>query len=456
MQWTAQVMLKLFYLFDTTVVIFTKGSNSMKYLINIIIFTCIISSSSDASELTLIKAAAYLDVRTGTLIKPANLLITGETITEINPKVVPEDTKVINLSEKTLLPGLMDMHTHLDLDYNDGFGGIITNESASKGAIRATKNAEKTLMAGFTTVRNVGQVHITGELIGAALSEAEQEGWIKSPRIVPAGHMISISGGHGDLSLGLAESIFEPEPKHGIINGPLDAIEAVRYQIKHGAKVIKMHATAGVMSLEDSVGAQQLSNEEMRAIVEEAHRHHLKVAAHAHGTEGIKAAIRAGVSSIDHGSLLDDEGMKMMKEKNVFLVPTSGLVDFVMESIDKQNPKIAAKAKYVLPLAKENLAKAIKSGVKIALGTDSPLIPHGQNAYEMSSMMDKGMSALGAIQSATINSAELLGVSDRGEIKEGLLADIIAVDENPLDNIKTTESVQFVMKGGVVYKNTVQ
>lgn len=264
--------------------------------------------------------------------------------------------------------------------------------------------------------------------------------------------MISISGGHADLSLGLSENLFEPEPKHGIVNNTADAIEAVRYQIKHGAKVIKIHATAGVMSLEDSVGAQQLSDEEMRAIVAEAKRHHVKVAAHAHGTEGIKAAIKAGVSSIDHGSLLDEEGMRLMKKHNVFLVPTTGLVDFVMEGIDNNNPKIAAKAKYVLPLAKENLAKAIKAGVKIALGTDSPLIPHGQNAYELSAMMDKGMSAIDAIRAATIYAAELLGVEDRGQIKTGLLADIIAVKENPLDNIKTVESVAFVMKGGTVYK----
>lgn len=425
----------------------------MRIIISIFLFACTLTMQVLASQTTLIQAAGYLDVRTGKLIQPAKVLITDETITAINPKDIPEDALVIDLSEKILLPGLMDMHTHLDLDYNNGFGGIITNESASKGAVRATKNAELTLMAGFTTVRNVGQVHITGELIGAALSEAEQEGWIKSPRIVPAGHMISISGGHGDLSLGLAESIFEPEPKHGIINGKFDAIEAVRYQIKHGAKVIKIHATAGVMSLEDSVGAQQLSDEEMKTIVEEAHRHHTKVAAHAHGTEGIKAAIRAGVSSIDHGSLLDAEGMQMMIDKNVYLVPTTGLVDFVMQGIDNMDPKIAAKARYVLPLAKENLAKAIQAGVKIALGTDSPLLPHGKNAYEMSSMMERGMSALGAIQSATINSAELLGVTDRGEIKIGMLADIIAVDENPLKNIKTMESVQFVMKGGSIYKH---
>ncbi|MEZ5496966.1 MAG: amidohydrolase family protein [Gammaproteobacteria bacterium] len=418
----------------------------------ILIIVCFLFVNTSASADSYIKANAYLDVKSGKLVEPANILIKDGKISAINPESIPQDIKVIELKGQILLPGLMDMHTHLDLDYSDGFGKIITHESASKGAIRATKNAEKTLMAGFTTVRNVGQVHITGELIGVALSEAEQEGWIVSPRIIPAGHMVTISGGHADLTLGLSENLFEPEPKHGVVNNKDEAIEAVRYQIKHGAKVIKVHATAGVMSLEDSVGAQQLSDEEMKAIVEEAERHHTKVAAHAHGAEGIKAAITAGVSSIEHGSLLDDEGIRMMKKHNVFLVPTTGLVDFVMEGIDRNDPKIAAKAKYVLPLAKENLSKAIKAGVKIALGTDSPLIPHGDNAHELSAMMEQGMSELDAIQSATINSAELLGVKDRGQIKQGMLADIIAVSENPLKNIKTLEDVTFVMKGGKVYK----
>ena len=211
-----------------------------------------------------------------------------------------------------------------------------------------------------------------------------------------------------------------------------------------------MHATSGVLSLEDTVGARQLSDAEMQAIVEETHRHHMKVAAHAHGTEGIKAAVRAGASSIEHGSLLDDEGIKLMKKHGVYLVPTTGADAFIDTS--KLHPKLAEKAEYVLPLAQANLKKAIKAGVKIALGTDSPLIPHGMNAYELSAMMKHGMSAIEAIRSATINSAELLGVTDRGEIKVGLLADIIAVDENPLENIKTTESVQFVMKGGQVFK----
>ena len=416
------------------------------------VFILLLCCSWVQAETTVLKAKAYLDVRSGDWVSPAVLVISGEQIQAINPEQLPDEATTIDLGEHRLLPGLMDMHTHLDLDYNNGFGNIITGESASKGAIRAAKNAEKTLLAGFTTVRNVGQVHITGELIGAALSEAEQAGWIVSPRVIPAGHMISISGGHGDLSLGLSENLFEPEPKHGIVNGPHEVIEAVRYQIKHGAKVIKIHATAGVMSLEDSVGAQQLSDEEMRTIVEEAERHHTRVAAHAHGSEGIKAAIRAGVHSIEHGSLLDAEGIKLMKKHNVHLVPTTGLVDYVMQGIDNNNPKIAAKAKYVLPLAKENLSKAIRAGVKISLGTDSPLIPHGENAHELTAMMVQGMSAIEAIRSATINPAELLGVADRGEIKTGLLADLIAVSGDPLNDMTVMKDVRFVMKGGQVYK----
>ncbi|GAA4818615.1 hypothetical protein GCM10011365_11240 [Marinicella pacifica] len=239
----------------------------------------------------------------------------------------------------------------------------------------------------------------------------------------------------------------------GVVSGADEALKAVRYQIKQGAKVIKMHATSGVLSLEDTVGAQQLSNEEMKVIVEEANRHGYKVAAHAHGTEGIINAIKAGAASIEHGSMVDKEAIKLMKEKGVYLVPTSGLVDFVFKDVDKMPPITRKKAEETLPLAQENLQKAIKAGVKIALGTDSPLIPHGLNAKELSAMMKHGMTALEAIQSATINSADLLGLKNIGEIRVGYKADIIAVDVNPLDNIKSLEDVQFVMKEGVVYKN---
>ncbi len=410
-------------------------------------------SVSGAENSRLIKAKAYLDVRSGELISPAKLLIEDNVIKAINPKSIPDKTTTINLEDKILLPGLMDMHTHLDLDYVGNFDAIITQEPATKGALRGAKNAELTLMAGFTTVRNVGALHVTDELIGASLAQAVDAGWIKGPCIIPAGHMITILGGHGDVTQGLVPSLLEPDYKMGVVSGADEALKAVRYQIKQGAKVIKMHATSGVLSLEDTVGAQQLSNEEMKVIVEEAGRHGYKVAAHAHGTEGIINAIKAGAASIEHGSMVDKEAIKLMKEKGVYLVPTSGLVDFVFKDVDKMPPITRKKAEETLPLAQENLQKAIKAGVKIALGTDSPLIPHGLNAKELSAMIKHGMTALEAIQSATLNSADLLGMKDIGEIKTGFKADIIAVDSNPLEDIKALENVQFVMKGGVVYKN---
>ncbi|TDR17571.1 metal-dependent hydrolase family protein [Marinicella litoralis] len=408
---------------------------------------------AQAENSQLIQAKAYLDVVNGEWIEPANVLVVGGRIEAINPDQYPADAHIIDLTHQYLLPGLTDMHTHLDLDYVGNFDAIITQETATKGALRGAKNAELTLMGGFTTVRNVGSLHITDELIGASLAQAVEQGWIKGPRIIPAGHMITILGGHGDVTQGLVPSLLEPTHKMGVVSGTDEAIKAVRYQIKQGAKVIKMHATSGVLSLEDTVGAQQLSDAEMRAIVEEANRHHYKVAAHAHGTEGIIAAVKAGAASIEHGSMIDDEAMKLMKQQGVYLVPTSGLVDFVLNDVDKMPPITAQKARETLPLAQANLKKAIKAKVKIALGTDSPLIPHGKNAYELSAMMSHGMTALEAIQSATINGADLIGINDIGQIKTGYKADIIAVTENPLDDIKTLEDVRFVMKDGVIYKN---
>jgi len=422
---------------------------------NYVILLCLWLSSSlnAAPEVSLVKAKAYLDVREGVLISPAELLIENGVIKSINTDEAPQGAQIIDLRDNILLPGLMDMHTHLDLDYVGNFDAIITQEPATKGALRAAKNAELTLMAGFTTVRNLGALHVTDELIVASLAQAVKEGWVKGPRIIAAGHMITILGGHGDVTQGLVPSLLDPTYKMGVVSGEDEVLKAVRYQIKHGAKVIKMHATSGVLSLEDTVGAQQLSNEEMKMVVEEAGRHGYKVAAHAHGTQGIIEAIKAGAASIEHGSMVDKEAIKLMKEKGVYLVPTSGLVDFVFKDVDKMPAITRKKAEETLPLAQENLQKAIKAGVKIALGTDSPLIPHGQNALELSAMMKHGLTALEAIQSATINSSDLVGIKDIGEIKVGYKADIIAVDANPLDNIKTLEDVQFVMKGGVVYKN---
>lgn len=418
----------------------------------LLLFLFVTTSISIHAQSKLIKADSYLDVRTGKLISPANLLIENGTIKSINPKALPEGIETVDLTGKILLPGLMDMHVHLDGDFT-GSWDYVYKESASQGTVRAVVNAEKTLMAGFTTIRSIGQLHITPELIDVAVSEASDKGMIAAPRIIPSGHMISISGGHGDISLGLAEGLVTVGPNDGIINGKYDAIEAVRYQIKHGAKFIKMHATAGVLSMEDAIGAQQLSNEEMKTVVDEAARHHIKVAAHAHGTEGIKEAIKAGVYSIEHGSIIDEEGIRLMKENGVYLVPTRGLATIIEPMIDKMDPVMAGKAKYVMPIAKQNLKNAIKANVKIAFGTDTPIIPHGKNAIEFAALIECGMNSMEAIQTATTNSAEMLGLTDRGELKQGLLADIIAVDANPIKDISTLEHVKFVMKGGVVYKN---
>lgn len=418
----------------------------------LLLFLFVTTSISIHAQSKLIKADSYLDVRTGKLISPANLLIENGTIKSINPKALPEGIETVDLTGKILLPGLMDMHVHLDGDFT-GSWDYVYKESASQGTVRAVVNAEKTLMAGFTTIRSIGQLHITPELIDVAVAEASDKGMIAAPRIIPSGHMISISGGHGDISLGLAEGLVTVGPNDGIINGKYDAIEAVRYQIKHGAKFIKMHATAGVLSMEDAIGAQQLSNEEMKTVVDEAARHHIKVAAHAHGTEGIKEAIKAGVYSIEHGSIIDEEGIRLMKENGVYLVPTRGLATIIEPMIDKMDPVMAGKAEYVMPIAKQNLKNAIKANVKIAFGTDTPIIPHGKNAIEFAALMECGMNSMEAIQTATTNSAEMLGLVDRGELKQGLLADIIAVDANPINDISTLENVKFVMKDGVIYKN---
>lgn len=400
----------------------------------------------------LLKADAYLDVASGKLVKPAEILVDNGLIVAINAAQWPDDVETVALPGKILLPGLMDMHVHLDLDFERADFGIVVTESGAEAALRSARNAERTLLAGFTTVRNVGQVHPSLELIDVAVAHAAEQGWIRAPRIIAAGHMISILGGHGDLAMaeGLAEGRLELGPEYGVVSGAADAIKATRFQIKHGAKLIKIHATAGVMSLEASVGARQLSDEEMVAIVSEADRHEIPVAAHAHGTEGIKAAIRAGVSSIEHGSMLDAEAIEMMRERGVFLVPTNGLMDRI--DFNLLPPQKRAKAEFVSPRMDQSLSAAIKAGVKVALGTDAPLIPHGQNAFEIVKMTEHGMTPLQAIQSATTVAAELLRIEQLGQLQPGWHADIIAVDTNPLEDISALQSVSFVMKAGEIFK----
>jgi imidazolonepropionase-like amidohydrolase len=329
-------------------------------------------------------------------------------------------------------------------------------ESTSEAAFRGAKNAKKNLMSGFTTIRTVGQDHPSIELLDVEINKAIVKGLIDGPRIVPAGHTISISGGHYDLSMfdEFTYGVLELDYRNGIANGKDECIKAVRYQIKHGAKVIKVTATAGVYSLEGGVGDPQFSMEELLAIVEEAARHNVKVCAHAHGTEGMIQAINAGVASIEHGSILTDQTIKYMISKETYLVPTA----YMSEPADLSHLPAAIKKKKeeIRISAIKSHRKAIKAGVKIAFGTDvgaPKILAHGENAKEFTTLLKLGMTPIQAIRAATINAADLLGTQDRGILEVGKLADIIAVDESPLNDIAILENIGFVMKGGKVYKN---
>jgi imidazolonepropionase-like amidohydrolase len=386
-----------------------------------------------------------LDVLAGEIVHNAVLVVEGRTISAVNPDRMPAGAEVIDLGDVTLLPGLIDLHTHLALDIGGDWVMRPVRDTPGDVAYRAAKNAKTTLLAGFTTVREVGSEHF----VDVALGRAVEAGWVPGPWIIPSGHALGITGGHCDAT-GFAPGVLEGTPERGVADGPEEVLKAVRYQIKHGAQNIKICATAGVLSFEESVGAQQFSEEEMRIIVEEAARHDIKVAAHAHGTVGINAAIRAGVASIEHGSLLDGESIRLMKERGTFLVPTTYLADAI--DLDALPPPIRAKAEYVLPRARENLRRAIAEGVRIGFGTDAAVYPHGHNAREFSVLVDLGMSPLEAIRSATLHATELLGVEDRGALEAGRLADVIAVPGNPLEDVSVTEDVSFVMRGGEVFK----
>lgn len=399
-----------------------------------------------AQQVTVVWAARMLDVKTGRMVQNAVVVIEGGRIKSVGSGEIPEDADIIDLGNLTLLPGLIDMHVHLtgDLD-KDSFNRRI-REGAADAALRGARNARRTLLAGFTTVRDMASDGFSA----VALMRASDRGLIEGPRIFPAAHGLGITGGHCDAT-GLAPGILEGGPERGVADGADEILKAVRYQIKHGAKLIKTCATAGVLSFEGPVGAQQYSEEELRVMVEEAARHGMKVSAHAHGTEGIIAAVRAGVASIEHGSMLNEGAIALMKEKGTYLVPTTYLADNI--PLDVLPPHIRAKAESILPVAKESVRRAIRAGVKIAFGTDAAVFPHGDNAKEFTALVERGLTPLEAIRSATLNAVDLLGVDDRGLIAPGRLADIIAVPGNPLEDIRVLEDVRFVMKGGKVFKH---
>ena len=392
----------------------------------------------------LVRAARMLDVTTGRMLQNVTVVITGDRITAVNPPAPPAGARVMDLGDVTLLPGFIDLHTHLSGEIGANTFVEPVLETNVDAAYKATRHARTTVMAGFTTVRDFG-----GE-ITVALGRAVDRQDVVGPRVIPSRNALGITGGHCDVT-GFAPGILEGSPKEGVADGPWEVVEAVRYQIKHGAQVIKTCATAGVLSLEGPVGAQQYTYEELKAMVDEASRHGVKVAAHAHGVEGIKAAVRAGVASIEHGSVLDDEAIALMKQHGTYLVPTAYLRQRINMAV--LPPLVRRKAESVLPLAEASNRKAIAAGVKIAFGTDAAVFPHGENAKEFAVYVKLGMTPLAALQSATSVAAELLGSDDRGTIAAGKLADLIAVPGDPLVDITATERVNWVMQGGRVIKD---
>ena len=406
----------------------------------------------------LLRAARLVDVVTGEYVSPGDVLVQDDRIVAVQPRAVPDDAVVVDLGDHTLLPGLMDMEVNLILGGRDHHSPLIpVQEDPAFRTLRAVTNAERTLRAGFTTVRNLGLfVQTGGILLDAALAKASNLGWIAAPRIIPAGHAICPTGGHLDPTMfaAFAPHVLPLTVEEGIANGEAEVRKAVRYQIKYGAKVIKVCASGGVMSHTGPAGAQQYSDGELAAIADEAHRAGLKVAAHAHGDDGIRACIRAGIDCIEHGSLATDETIAAMVEHGTFLVATTYLTDAM--DVSHAPPELQAKAAEIFPRSKATIGKAIAAGVKVACGTDAPAIPHGRNAKELEALVDRGMTPLGAIRAATLVSAELIDMDDRlGRIEDGYLADIVAVPGDPLTDITVTQQVRFVMKGGQVFRNDV-
>lgn len=424
----------------------------MNRLLMFLIMLC--AALSVNAQRTLIHCGSLVDVKNSTMRNQVTIVVEGNQIKAIEngfTKAVRND-QVIDLSKKTVMPGLIDMHVHIEGETNKDQALQRFTSNEADIAFRSTVFAKKTLMAGFTTVRDMG-----GSGVNIALRNAIAQNLVDGPRIVTAGKSIATTGGHGDPTNAYRKDLMgDPGPKEGVINSPEEARKAVRQRYKDGSDCIKITATGGVLSIAKDGSGPQFTDEELAAIIQTAKDYGMHTAAHAHGTEGMLRAVKAGITTIEHGTKMTEEVMDAMIQMGTYYVPTISAGKFVAEQAKVPgyyHPLVVPKALEIGPQIQETFGKAFKRGVKIAFGTDAGVFPHGDNGKEFTYMVEAGMPALEAIKSATIVNAEILGMADRvGSIEAGKLADIVAVDEDPTKNIRTMEKVSFVMKDGKVYK----
>ena len=413
---------------------------------------CVFCLTASAQNTYVLRAARLFDGRSDKIVEPGVVVVSGNKIQSVGGDI-PAGATVIDLGDATLLPGFIDAHTHLTMDFDPDYDGARLNNvsrTIPERAIRSTANARATLMAGFTTVRDVG----SSDFLDVGLRNAINAGVVPGPRMLVSVHAIGSTGGHCDDGDGFRFGLLNHEtgPEDGVINSPDQARFAVRFNIKYGADVIKTCPTGGVLSPTDEVDAPQLTQAEMDALVATAHDLRRKTAAHAHGPEGAKRAIRAGIDSIEHGTFLDDEALRMMRERGTYLVPTLSVREGIAQS--KFPPLVQQKADVAMKAQDAMVRRALAMGVKIALGTDAAVYRHGDNALEFLLLNADGLTPAQTLRAGTSVDADLLGLRNRiGTLEAGKVADVVAVPGNPLNDIKATQNVLFVMKEGVVYRN---